>query len=90
MLTPADRARAPALHRVLGAVAARLADGAFPAGPALAWGRRELERAGFERIDYLDLRSAETLAELEAADRLARLFAAAWLGGVRLIDNVPV
>jgi pantoate--beta-alanine ligase len=43
-----------------------------------------------EKLDYLELRAADTLAALEAADRPARLFVACWLGGVRLIDNVAV
>ncbi len=90
LLTPENRARAAALNRVLRELAARMKDGAAPAGPALAWGREALARAGIEKIDYLDLRTADTLRELERADRPARLFVAAWLGDVRLIDNIPV
>ena len=41
--------------------------------------------------DYVDLRDAESLAPLAAiGERPGRLLAAAFLGGVRLIDNVPV
>lgn len=47
-----------------------------------------LEKAGFTRVDYLDLRAQDDLAALDAPDRPARLFAAAWLAGVRLIDNI--
>ena len=60
------------------------------AGPVLDRGCQELAEAGFERIDYLDLRDGDTLARLEQARPPARLFAAAWLGSTRLIDNVPV
>ncbi|MFQ5774049.1 MAG: pantoate--beta-alanine ligase [Kiloniellaceae bacterium] len=88
-LTADQRARAPAVHRVLAEMAARLAGGE-PAGPVLAAGRQTLGEAGFERIDYLDLRDGETLAALERARPPARLFVAAWLGPTRLIDNVPV
>jgi len=50
-----------------------------------------LERAGFTRVDYLDLRAADDLHLLDAPTRRpARLFAAAWLAGVRLIDNIAV
>ena len=49
-----------------------------------------LEKAGFTRIDYLDLRAADDLAPLDRPTRPARLFAAAWLAGVRLIDNIAV
>lgn len=90
LLTAEQRSRAPALFRVLMALAACLESGSVPALPALDEGRAELAAAGFEPVDYLELRTAETLRPLERADRPARLFAAAWLGPVRLIDNVTV
>ena len=46
--------------------------------------------AGFNKIDYLELRSGRDLGLLDQADDDARLFAAAWLAGVRLIDNIAV
>ena len=49
-----------------------------------------LERAGFTGVDYLDLRAQDDLAALTAPTRPAWLFAAAWLAGVRLIDNIAV
>ena len=39
-------------------------------------------------VDYLDLRDGETLAALDAVTSGARLFVAAELGGIRLIDNI--
>ena len=89
LLTPEQRRRAAALFQVLGDMAERLSKGA-PAQPELARGRAALIEAGFERIDYLDLRHGETLATLARAEAPARLFAAVWLGETRLIDNVPV
>ncbi|HMA13201.1 MAG TPA: pantoate--beta-alanine ligase [Kiloniellaceae bacterium] len=89
LLTAEQRAGAPAIHRVLRAMAARLAAGAA-ADPVLDRGRAELRDAGFDRLDYLELRAADDLQTLAAADRPARLFAAVWLGSVRLIDNVAV
>lgn len=88
-LTPEQRAKAPALYRVLTDLAGRLAAGEA-AEPALASGRTALLEAGFERIDYLELRDGETLSDLDRATPNARLFAAAWLGPIRLIDNVAV
>jgi len=90
-LTPAERAMAPTLFRVLTEVAAVLATGE-PAGPPLAVGRARLEAAGFGPVEYLEVRDAATLAPLEAVPtgRSARLLAAARLGRTRLIDNVPV
>ncbi|RLJ51776.1 pantothenate synthetase [Litoreibacter meonggei] len=49
-----------------------------------------IERAGFTEVEYLDLRACDTLEELTAPTRPARLLAAAWLAGVRLIDNIAV
>ncbi len=88
-LTPDQRRVAPRLYQTLAALAAKLAGGAA-AAPVLARGRDDLARAGFEPVDYLDLRDGETLAALDQAGPGARLFAAAWLGDIRLIDNISV
>ncbi|MCG8595280.1 MAG: pantoate--beta-alanine ligase [Kiloniellales bacterium] len=90
LLTSAQRTQAPALFRVLQALAARLEGGAVPAQDVLEQGRAELAAAGFEPIDYLELRGAESLEPLDRAERPARLFVAAWLGAVRLIDNLEI
>ena len=86
-----DRARtvAPRLHEEMEAVAEGLREGeAFGTLRSRAVAR--LERAGFSSVDYLDLRAQDDLAALDAPLRPARLFAAAWLAGVRLIDNIAV
>lgn len=84
------RAAAAALPAALAAAARRLAAGEEGAS-VLAEARRSLEKAGFERVEYLELRRASDLAPLlRLAEEPARLLAAAWIGGVRLIDNVPV
>ena len=89
-LAPAQRQIAPRLNAILVETAAALADGG-PAQPLLDAASRRLRDAGFDPVDYVGLRDAETLAPLTTvADRLARLLAAAFLGPVRLIDNVPV
>lgn len=49
-----------------------------------------LERAGFTGVDYLEMRANDDLAMLTRPTRPARLFAAARLAGVRLIDNIAV
>ncbi len=87
-LDAAERVRAPALHATLRATAAALRDGA-PAGEALRGGRNVLEDA-FDRLDYLELRDAATLAPMDGLDRTGRLLAAVRLGATRLIDNVAV
>ena len=89
-LTPEHRAIAPALYRVLTRMAERLAQREITAGRAVADGLGELARAGFTRIDYLEICDAETLMSLEDLDRPGRILAALWLDRTRLIDNVPV
>ncbi|WPZ14340.1 pantoate--beta-alanine ligase [Nitratireductor rhodophyticola] len=88
-LTPEERRVAPAIARILFDSAERLAAGT-EAGPVLEQARRELETAGFDRVEYFELRDAETLAPVAKVGSAARLLAAAWLGNTRLIDNVPV
>jgi pantoate--beta-alanine ligase len=88
-LTEEERRAARALPRALGEAAQAIAEGR-PAGDALAKARETLARAGFGPIDYVELRDAETLAPLDHLEQPARLLAAAWLGGTRLIDNLPV
>ena len=88
-LGPRERIRAPALYRVIGAVAAAVAGGANATDQA-AWGTRELTDAGFERVDYVAVRDALTLEPVETPVRPARVLAAAKLGRTRLIDNVAV
>ena len=88
-LSATERAAAPALFRTIGAVAGQVAGGA-DAGETAAWGEGLLLKAGFARVDYLTVRDAETLEPVDGAARPARVLAAAWLGAVRLIDNVAV
>ena len=86
-LSPEQRAAAPALHQALTAAADAIRSGADP-GTACREQVEGLERAGW-RVDYLTARDAETLAA-PAPGRPLRLLAAARLGEVRLIDNIPV
>ena len=88
-LSPAARALAPALHRAMQG-AARSLRGGVKAGKALEWAVADVLNAGFDSVDYMDLRDAATLGSVEAPDAPARLLAAATLDGVRLIDNIAV
>jgi pantoate--beta-alanine ligase len=89
-LTPAERTIAPALNRALRELAAKAASSANVTAPVAA-ARAGLERAGFGKIDYVEIRDAETLGPWErGSSRPARVLAAVWLGRTRLIDNVPV
>jgi pantoate--beta-alanine ligase len=88
-LSHAKRQMAAQLPEVLQRTAAALAGGAA-AAPILDAARAELTAAGFGPIDYLELCDAETLQPIAAAQPASRLFAAAFLGRTRLIDNWPV
>lgn len=90
LLTAEHRRIAPVLNRILNETAAVLAEGSLAAATLQAAAAR-LERAGFSSVDYVELRDAETLARLPSlGERPARLLAAAFLGPVRLIDNIQV
>lgn len=88
-LSAEDRAIAPALHRAMAAAALRLRAGE-DAAQVLAQARDQITGAGFGQVEYLDLRDPETLVPLDRLNGPARLLAAAWLGPVRLIDNIAV
>lgn len=88
-LTDAGRARAPVLYTAI----TRAADD-IRAGHADRMAIREaaetMRAAGFERVEYIELRDAETLMPSDDPTRPRRMLAAAWIDGVRLIDNIPV
>ena len=88
-LTAEARAVAAALPLEMSAAAQAMRAGT-PVPQALAAATAGLLDAGFERVDYMDLCDAETLLWIDRVDGPARLLAAAWVGGVRLIDNIAV
>lgn len=87
-LSEAERTIAPALYAAISALAKDVANGAdIPAGVADA--KRKVTAAGFTKIDYIEVRDAETLEPASTASgRPMRVLAACWLGQTRLIDNV--
>ncbi|GGO34098.1 pantothenate synthetase [Gemmobacter aquaticus] len=88
-LDPLSRAQAPALHRIMVKTAAQIRGGSEIAA-SLAQARDDLRQAGFTEVEYLDLRTAAMLEPATGIEQPVRLLAAAWIGGVRLIDNIPV
>jgi pantoate--beta-alanine ligase len=79
-LSEDERYVAPMLYKVISEVA-RGRD-PIEAGQALL-------AAGFTKIDYIEVRDAETLGAYQpGAGRPGRVLAAVWLGKTRLIDNV--
>ncbi|MFQ5565421.1 MAG: pantoate--beta-alanine ligase [Paracoccaceae bacterium] len=90
-LDEVQRAVAGQLNKEIFAAAGRIAGGATVADE-MAAAAAALTAAGFDQVDYVECREADSLAPVEAFDpaRPARVFAAARLGRARLIDNVPV
>ncbi|MBL6080144.1 pantoate--beta-alanine ligase [Belnapia sp. T18] len=84
-LDPEARSRAAALPGAMRAAIEAMARGTSPAA-ALATARAGLAAAGLA-LDYLALVEPESLCEVEAPP--GRLIAAARLGAVRLLDNMP-
>ena len=83
-----ERRLAPSLYEVMQGAATVLRPGADAAGP-LAAARDHLAASGFV-VDYLTLVEPETLEPVSSAAGPSRLIAAARLGPVRLLDNIPV
>jgi pantoate--beta-alanine ligase len=91
-LSPGERAIAPALNVVLVELAHALAEG-LAVESAEVEALESLMAAGFDRIDYLQVRHAEDLSRLgpgPIGSAPARVLAAVWLGKTRLIDNRAV
>ncbi len=86
-LSAEDRAHAAALPRMLADIAGRLRKEPGAVAREIAWGHRQLEDAGFRKIDYIEVCDDATLQPAHQITAPSRVFAAAWLGRTRLIDN---
>ena len=83
------RTRAATLHAALSEAAERISKGT-PTELASAEAQDRLVAAGFTGIEYVECRTGDTLRLASAPGLGARVFAAAHLGEMRLIDNVEV
>ena len=89
LLSDRARIKAPVLAEVMEDLrtdllnGGRMSDLAQPA-------KDRIVAAGFNEVEYLELRCGNDLSLLDETKDGARLFAAAWLAGVRLIDNIAV
>lgn len=88
-LTAKGRTRAPVLYSAITAAAQDIRAGQSDR-MAIREAAEAVRGAGFERVEYIELRDAETLMPSDDPRRPRRMLAAAWLDGVRLIDNIPV
>ncbi|RAK64534.1 pantoate--beta-alanine ligase [Hymenobacter edaphi] len=91
-LRPEARAVAPRLYEALQLTAAALREGLSP-GEAQQQGAEWLQQFPDIELEYLEVADAQTLQPAWAgpsAEQPLVICLAAWLGGVRLIDNVLV
>ena len=89
LLSDQARSRAAALNEVMEEMATKQGQ-VSEMGSLLPEARSRLAAAGFGDIDYLEMRTNDTLTLIERATEPARLFAAAYMAGGRLIDNIDV
>lgn len=52
--------------------------------------KNKILSAGFDKVDYITIRDADTLLPPTQATKSHRILVAAWLGQTRLIDNIGV
>lgn len=89
-LSAEQRRIAGALPRTLINAIRAIESGAADIPGLLAEAEKALRGAGFDCVDYIELRDAENLEPVTTVTRPARLLVAARLGATRLIDNMPV
>jgi pantoate--beta-alanine ligase len=84
-----ERSIAGNLNKVLKDVIARARE-TSDLRDAEAYGAATLAATGFDTVDYIAIRDADSLAVTASLDRPARVLAAAKIGRTRLIDNMAV
>jgi len=89
-LSPAERQTALAVYRQLIAVADAVRDGKASCAQVAEKAAKALLEAGFDKVEYLTVVDAESLAPLEHVHGPARVAVAVRLGRTRLIDNIAV
>ncbi|MFN4155653.1 MAG: pantoate--beta-alanine ligase [Paracoccaceae bacterium] len=88
-LTAEGRAKAGVLYAAITAAAEDIRAGQSDR-MAIREAAEAIRAAGFERVEYIELRDAATLMPSDDPASPRRMLAACWLDGVRLIDNIPV
>ncbi|WP_122760910.1 pantoate--beta-alanine ligase [Pseudomonas viridiflava] len=86
-LDEAQRAAAPALYQAIRQTAEAISAGEQDFETLLNSKKQQLQAAGF-RIDYLEIRNADSLRLTTAEDPDLVILAAAFMGKTRLIDNL--
>ncbi|MBO6559423.1 MAG: pantoate--beta-alanine ligase [Nisaea sp.] len=88
-LSTDERQIAPALHAAIVAAAAAVQSGIAPA-VAAEQARKAVLAAGFQQVDYIDIRDQDSFETATDPGENLRIFAAAKLGSCRLIDNIGI
>jgi pantoate--beta-alanine ligase len=88
-LSPEQRIIAPELFKVLSTMKIHLKNGDGSIKNLEKWAVSELTRLGF-KPDYISVRCAENLSEIQDLNKPARILAVARLGDVRLLDNLAI
>ena len=87
-LSPDQLETARQLNKIMSGVARALGENPGDRDRILETAKKEILRSGFNKIDYLDVRSNSLGPWLPDAG--GRLLAAVWLGRTRLIDNCEI
>jgi pantoate--beta-alanine ligase len=89
-LSAEQRQVAPVIHQTLQGICRRLESEPDAVQEAVSDGVNRLTASGFAKIDYLAVCDAESLRSIDRVTGPARVLVAAFLGGTRLIDNLPI
>jgi pantoate--beta-alanine ligase len=91
LLSDHQRSIAVAIYQTLVLLAKKAKQGRTPIYYLAKEGKNMLLSKGFDKVEYLEFRDAETLEEItNTIKRPTRIFVAAHLGSVRLIDNIEI
>jgi pantoate--beta-alanine ligase len=88
-LSTTQRELAPHLYQRMGEMAGQIKQGRRDFSCLIAEHKEQLNIAGF-KVDYIELRSADSLLQPGHEDTRLVILAAAFLGKTRLIDNIQV
>ena len=89
-LTPEERAQAPLLRRALLAAATAFRKGETSAAKLRKLIQKTIATAPLARVDYLEIRAADSLANVKTATRNTVIALAIFFGKTRLIDNITL
>ena len=89
-LSDGDKQKATAIYQSLNYIKQHI--GNTPIATLLQNTKNSLIQSGFEKVDYVAICNAQTLDPITVFEKEMKLVAliAAFIGGVRLIDNMPL